>query len=77
MNTLQAVSILGLSKWYNEADLKKAYRRKAAVAHPDTGGSAEQFNLVNTAYEYLKEKGSQVFKMQITHKSLFKVGKVD
>lgn len=34
---------------------KKVYRLKSRNAHPDSGGSQEQFIAVNEAYEYLKE----------------------
>ena len=73
LNSIEARSILGLGGTFTEGDLKKAYRRAATKAHPDTGGSSEQFNLVNTAYEFLKDAGSDVFKMRITHKSLFNI----
>lgn len=78
LNSIEARSILNLSGSFSEVELKKAYRKAAARSHPDTGGSSEQFNLVNTAYEYLKEVSSDVYNMQITHKSLFNIGrKVD
>ena len=37
------------------ADLKAAYRKAAAKAHPDAGGNADQFRAVNEAYERLKK----------------------
>ena len=35
------------------AEIKKAYRRKVRSAHPDHGGTNEQFNQVHEAYETL------------------------
>jgi preprotein translocase subunit Sec63 len=33
--------------------IKKAYRKMAMQYHPDKGGSAEQFNNIKKAYDYL------------------------
>lgn len=38
-----------------EDALKKAYKKKAISAHPDKGGSEEQFESVTRAYAYLSE----------------------
>jgi curved DNA-binding protein CbpA len=38
-----------------EETLKKAYKRAAISAHPDKGGSEEQFEAVTRAYAYLNE----------------------
>ena len=38
-----------------EEALKKAYKKKAISAHPDKGGSEEQFESVTRAYAYLSE----------------------
>ena len=76
MTHLQARQILGLTADFTAQELKKAYRKKAAVTHPDTGGDSEQFHLVNLAYEFLAdpENGSKN-SMLITHISLFKITK--
>lgn len=34
-------------------EIKKAYRRKAVLLHPDKGGNQEEFKVLNTAYETL------------------------
>ena len=38
-----------------EEALKKAYKKKAITAHPDKGGSEEQFESITRAYAYLNE----------------------
>lgn len=38
-----------------QSELKTAYRKAAAKAHPDRGGSAEQFRQVNEAYERMRQ----------------------
>lgn len=50
--------ILGLSRDAGIDDIKKAYRKKAKILHPDINkseGAAEDFILVNEAYEMLLE----------------------
>jgi hypothetical protein len=41
----------GIDKQSNSDEIKKAYRRKAMVSHPDKGGDAEEFKSLNEAYE--------------------------
>lgn len=45
---------------YSQADIKKAYRKKALETHPDTGGTEADFMRVNIAYEYLRGLGEMV-----------------
>lgn len=73
MTGIQAKKILGIDGKFDEVSLKKAYRRKAAETHPDKGGSAEDFQLVKEAYEYLLNPVDSDICMLITHKSLFKI----
>ena len=40
---------LGVPRDADDAQIKRAYRRKAAKAHPDAGGSREEFEKVNQA----------------------------
>lgn len=49
--------ILGVEKNATEDDIKKAYRRLAHQHHPDKkGGNAEQFKVLNEAYQILSNK---------------------
>jgi hypothetical protein len=50
--TLQALQLLGLGWPCNAEDLKAAYRRRSKEAHPDVGGSPEEFRRVREAYEH-------------------------
>lgn len=46
--------VLGVSKDASDADIKKAYRRRARDLHPDQGGDEEAFKELTAAYEVLK-----------------------
>ena len=51
-----AYTTLGLQFGAPLPEIKKAYRKKARKAHPDTGGSHEQMTLLNIAYQTLTQK---------------------
>ena len=55
MNNNYACSILGIDNNSNPSldIIKKHYRIKALMHHPDKGGNKEEFILINNAYEYL------------------------
>jgi hypothetical protein len=38
-----SLALLGISPPYNEKDVTRAYKRLAKVAHPDAGGSHDEF----------------------------------
>ena len=47
--------LLGIKRGASKAEVRKAYRRKAKVSHPDTGGSADTFSALATAHEVLSD----------------------
>ena len=54
MSIRDAELVLGLSSTYSQDDVKTAYKLKAKENHPDLGGSVEDMQNVNSAYELLK-----------------------
>ena len=48
--------VLGISKQYDMTMLKKAYLKRAMKAHPDRGGSKDEFQQISIAYALLKKK---------------------
>ena len=52
-------SILGLSKDFDDSELKRAFRREARKWHPDLNkndiNAEERFKLINEAYEFLRD----------------------
>lgn len=55
-----AMKRLGLAAGFTTEDLKKAYRDRAKVVHPDTGGSAEAFNQLTKDIEELERVAQSV-----------------
>lgn len=49
--------ILGVSPQAPKADIQAAYRRRLRESHPDRGGSADEFHLVQGAWEILSHPG--------------------
>jgi hypothetical protein len=47
------LDLLGLTVPFTERELKDAYREKAKLMHPDTGGSHQQFLALQRAYDQL------------------------
>lgn len=56
---LNPYKILGIAKNFDEKILKKAYLKKALKAHPDRGGSEDEFQKISIAYTVLKKKLSE------------------
>jgi hypothetical protein len=48
---LSPYAVLGVPEHSSEPELRRAYLRKLREAHPDTGGSTAQFDLVRRAWE--------------------------
>ena len=58
MSRADATRLLGLRGSFDEKELKSAYRKKSLAAHPDKGGTTEEFVRVAEAYEVLSGGGS-------------------
>ena len=60
-----AFKLLGLDRGMEDgsidADAKKAYRRLAQKAHPDKGGSTEEFQRLGEAYERVCSRNESPF----------------
>ncbi len=53
-------NILGVEKGATDDEIKKAYRKLAHKHHPDkTGGDAEKFKEINSAYQVLSDKSKR------------------
>ena len=48
--------LLGVPKTASDAEIKKAYRKKALKEHPDKGGDPDKFKEVTAAYEILSDR---------------------
>lgn len=53
---MRSHEILGVPEDADEETIKRAYRKKSKAAHPDTGGNAEQFNLILIAYKDMMDE---------------------
>lgn len=51
-----AMKILGLPANYTESDLRRIYREKMKINHPDHNGDERLAQEINLAYDFLKEK---------------------
>ena len=48
--------ILGVSKEASKDEIKKAFREKSKLTHPDKGGNEEDFKKINEAYNTLSDE---------------------
>ena len=48
--------LIGVPKTATEAEIKKAYRKKALKEHPDKGGDPEKFKEITAAYEVISDR---------------------
>ena len=66
-----AFKLLGLDRGMEDgsidADAKKAYRRLAQKAHPDKGGSTEEFQRLGEAYERVCSRNESPFSLSLIH----------
>ena len=53
--TFDPYSVLGVPRDANEPTIRRAFRKQARKAHPDGGGSVDQFNLLKSAYDILSD----------------------
>lgn len=51
--------ILGISKSADENEIRKAYKKLCLTNHPDKGGSAEEFQKIQKAYEILSDSNKR------------------
>lgn len=56
IDTNKLYELLETDKSATTAEIKKAYRKVAMKKHPDKGGDAEEFKLVNEAYGILSDE---------------------
>lgn len=55
-SAISAWEVLGVAQGSTLIEIKRAYRARVHETHPDRGGSAEAFQVVQRAYERLLEK---------------------
>jgi hypothetical protein len=60
MTMNQARQILNVSAQATKEDIKQGFRDQALKVHPDQGGSKEQMQQLNEAYDLLKGKNTQL-----------------
>ena len=74
------LSILGLSKNFDDFELKKAFRREARKWHPDLNkndiNAEERFKLINEAYEFLRDpkQRASIHEKETPYKNNFETG---
>ena len=51
--------LLGISRDASPDEIKKAYRKKAVIEHPDKGGDNERFQKIQEAYDVLTDEGKR------------------
>ena len=51
----QLYNILGINPKDKKATIKKAYRNKSKIHHPDKGGNSKEFGLISKAYQILMD----------------------
>ena len=59
MNASDLYGILGINKTADENDIRKQYKRLSLQHHPDKGGSVEEFQKIQKAYEILSDSNKR------------------
>lgn len=59
MTIKECCDILGVSAGSSQEEIKKSFKQKAAIHHPDKGGKQEDFVRLNEAYQILSGKQKQ------------------
>ena len=58
---------LGLDRNASQDDIRRAYKKRAAKAHPDHGGDAEEFKRVAAAYAVLSDESKRRQYLSLIH----------
>lgn len=67
MNKYEALQLLGLTGTLSQADIKRAYKRKAQEFHPDRNPAGlELMKMINVAYDLVKNES--ITKSLLFHK---------
>lgn len=72
-------AVLGITRHSTEDDVRKNYKVLCRKHHPDNGGSIDEFDKIQKAFEKFKELGLPKFETEVlhlTHVSLFNFKKV-
>lgn len=56
---LDLYEIFGVPKEASDTDIKKAYKKKALIHHPDKGGDGEKFKALSCAHAILSDPGKR------------------
>jgi len=68
-------SVLNVDPAASDAELKKAYRKQIRVAHPDVGGSHEQFLLIQEAWTILGDPNKRAqYDLKLSYKPFVEPG---
>ncbi|MDE2487088.1 MAG: DnaJ domain-containing protein [Alphaproteobacteria bacterium] len=77
MTLSEARALLGVRASATRADLRRAFRDAAKIAHPDReGGSAERFRRVMAAYRQLEDASAEVVRPRVSAQGRAGLGKL-
>ena len=75
INEFNPYDILGVDKETSAEDIKKAFKSKSKILHPDTGGSPETFNNLKKAFDILTDPAKKILYDDYGMDDLFNVEK--